>query len=422
MGWNWTPNTHGKGQTTAKPEAAKGSGTGQAAKGGYAKHDKAHASGVRTHAHVWMCAVCMHDGNAWGKSYCVRCKSGWQDSFPKANGGNGCSKANWAKHAGLATSRGKGQGGKWTHVPSKHLPRATSQVAAGTKPTGPRWFKPDPSDESDDEGNDPKATRSTGDEAEDRKDELNASILEAEGEVAAFRRILKAMEREITDTDAMGVFSSSLQQKEEQLKVLRGERTSALPVPELRRRAEKDRDAVAAKVQRTEQQLEENQQQQQKLEDKADELREQHAAQLDKLERLKQQVAGFAQDEAGNLPSQSVDSAADKQRQTKEAQEAVKGANDAKADANASKAQFDKQTELFQLKNAELDRALAEGIKLIELAAAGNITAAREAAEKAKALVHEANAKRTAEQGSDENPDLMEVEPDSNKKAKTSAA
>ena len=79
-------------------------------------------------------------------------------------------------------------------------------------------------------------------------------------------------------------------------------------------------------------------------------------------ERLKQQVAAYAQDEAGNVPSQSVDSAADKQRQTKETNEAVKGANEAKAEANAAKAEFDRQASLFQVKNAEVDRALAEGI------------------------------------------------------------
>ena len=421
MGWLWTPGKHGKGQATAKPDAAKGSGTGQPAKGGHQKHDKAHGPGVRSRVDMWTCAVCMHD-NAWGKNLCGRCKSGWQDSFPKANGGNGTSKANWAKHAGGATSSGKGHGGKWTHVPSKYPPRTAPQADARFKPSGSRWFKPDTSGDSDDEGNDPKASRSTGDGAEETKDEqLKASILEAEGEVAAFRRILKSMEREIADSEALGVFSASLLHKEEQLKLLRGERKSALPVPELRRRAEKDRDAVAAKVQRTEQQLEENQQQQDKLEEQAGAPRDQHAAQIEKLERLKQQVAGFARDEAGNIPCPPVDTGADKQKHTKEAQEAVRGANVAKADANVSKAQFDRQTELLQLKNQEVDRVLAEGIRAIELATSGQAPAAAEALAKAMALF-EATAKRAAGQGGEDGLDSMEVEQDSNKKAKTSAA
>ena len=231
------------------------------------------------------------------------------------------------------------------------------------------------------------------------------------------------MERLLGPNHALSDASSSeLQLQEEELRALREQRKSALPIPELRRRAEKDRDAVAAKLLRTEQQLEEIQQQQQKLVEKADELRDQHAAQLDKLERLKQQVAGYAQDEAGNVPSQSVSSAADKQRQTNETYEAVKGANEAKAEANAAKAEFDRQASLFEVKDAEAARALAEGIRLIDLATTGKIKEAEESAEKAKAMLLEANAKRTADQGTNENPDLMELEPDSNKRLKATTS
>ena len=138
MGWNWTPDHYGKGQTAAK-SASKGSGKGQAAKG-QGKHGKVHAVAVRPHVNGWMCAVCMHDGNEWTKGACLRCKSGWQDSFPKANGGNGSSKVNWAKHAGLGAAGGKGHGGKWQHVPTKHPPRVVSGCRTGLRTASQFYF------------------------------------------------------------------------------------------------------------------------------------------------------------------------------------------------------------------------------------------------------------------------------------------
>ena len=59
----------------------------------------------------------------------------------------------------------------------------------------------------------------------------------------------------------------------------------------------------------------------------------------------------------------------------------------------------------------------AEGNRAIELAASGQAPAAAVALAKATALLA---AKRAAQQGLEDNQDSMEVEQDSNKKAKTS--
>ena len=208
---------------------------------------------------------------------------------------------------------------------------------------------------------------------------------------------------------------AELQLQEEEVRVMRDERRSELPVAELLRRAEKDRDTAAAKLTRTEQQLEDNQEQQRKLAEKADQLRELHEAQSDKLERFKQQVAYHAQDEAGNVPLASASAAADKQKQANETNAALRSASGAKAE-------LERLSSVFEVTNAEVARALLEGRKAIDLAKNGRIQEAEEAAEKARALLNEAKAKRAAAEGTgtEELLDLMdETESTKDKKART---
>ena len=144
----------------------------------------------------------------------------------------------------------------------------------------------------------------------------------------------------------------------EELKAQREERKSGLPVAELRRRAEKDRDTAMAKLSRTGQQLGEIQEQQQKLAEKADQLYLLRDAQEAKVEKLKQQVAEYAHDEAGNAPVAPA-STAEKDRQAKEA-------NDASKRVSGATAELTRMATLASNAAAEANQALNEALKRVE--------------------------------------------------------
>jgi colicin import membrane protein len=132
---------------------------------------------------------------------------------------------------------------------------------------------------------------------------LKADIGRLEGTVQGLKQIIKDFTFQFgEDNVCTTTVQTQLQSVEGRLRELREERRSGVPVAELRRRAEKDRDLTIAKLERTTNELKEADEQQDKLNKRKELLWTQQAEQTSKLERLKQQVAELAQDEAGTSP------------------------------------------------------------------------------------------------------------------------
>jgi colicin import membrane protein len=128
--------------------------------------------------------------------------------------------------------------------------------------------------------------------------ELRAGINRLEGTVKGLKQFIKDCSFQFgEDHSGTMVFQQDLDSAEERLRELRHERRSGVPIAELRRRAEKDRDTAFAKLERTNGELKEVADQQDKLNKRSELLGFQQAEQTVKLEKLKAQVAELAQDE-----------------------------------------------------------------------------------------------------------------------------
>ena len=176
---------------------------------------------------------------------------------------------------------------------------------------------------------------------------------------------------------------------------------------ELRRRAEKDRDTASSKLERTKQELLDIAEQQAKLQKRADMLSVQQTEQETRVERLKQQVAGLAHDDAGNGPA-AHDTAAERARQAKTATDAVKEASEAKAASAQMVADVSKAT-------AAADQAIREAVQAVALANSGKGKEAEELLAKSKASAAEAHAAAKRAAQDEDIPDIFETGTESGK-------
>jgi hypothetical protein len=200
---------------------------------------------------------------------------------------------------------------------------------------------------------------------------------------------------------------AELEVQEAVLKSHRDERKSALPIAELRRRAEKDRDAAVAKLARTNLQLDDNQEQQQQLSDKADKLYVQRGMQEEKLEKLKVLVAGYTLGETASSPVvPGVPGPSPEQAKL------LQQAKDAIAQADCAKAEAERRSDLAS--NAL--RAIQHSMALFET---GNLQEAQEMAAGAKLVLAASSSPPVEPTGTDDDDELMQLPENINKKART---